>query len=173
MKTLLRILSVVCVITFLSGVIWTAAAFAQSNQPSSASGFGERRDNGLGLRETLAFNAVQHSDGTVTGEAEYHLVRDDVWFPQNFRANVEINCLRLDPDGKTATMSGVVKNSSEANAEGATALFRVRDGGEGNRNESDGVTPLFLLAPFLNRNCNITTGIQPAPITAGNVQVRP
>jgi hypothetical protein len=170
MKTLLRILLVVCAATFLTGIIHTAVAFAQKDEPS-ASGFGERRDNGAGLRETLAFNAVQHTDGTVTGEAEYRFVRDDPVFGENFRANVEIRCLRIDPDGRTATMIGVVKNASDANADGATSFFRVRDNGEGNRNEADGFRVIIGTRP--NIDCNVLTGLQPLPITAGNIQVRP
>jgi hypothetical protein len=172
MKILSRTLLVVCMATFVTGAIWTAVAFAHANQ-LSATGFGELRDDGLNLRQTLAFSAIQHPDGTVTGQAEYHIVRDDPNFGENTRFHVEVNCLNINPDGKTATISGVVKNASDPQANGATAIFRVRDNGEGNGNEADGVTPVFLLAPSLNRNCFVVTGIQPTPITAGNVQVRP
>lgn len=145
---------------------------AQSSGPSAMGG-SIIRDDFVEGRTTLSFTAVTQANNTVIGQAEYHFVRIDPFFPQEVRLHVEINCLNIGPDGKTATLSGVVKNSNSEQAVGATAIFRVRDNGEGGNAQPDGVTPVFLLAPDLNRNCNILTGIQPTPITGGNVQVKP
>ena len=147
-------------------------AHAQNSGPSAMGG-SIIRDDLVEGRTTLSFTAVTLPDGTVTGQAEYHFVLDNPFFPEDTRLHIEINCLNIGPDGKTATLSGVVKNASTQEAVGATAIFRVRDNGEGGNAQPDGITPVFLSVPELNRNCNVLTGIQPAPITGGNVQVKP
>jgi hypothetical protein len=142
------------------------------------SAFGDVRDDFSPARMSLAFSATTQSEGAtsgpqdniVTGQAEYHNVDVN---GENTRLHVEVNCLNIGPDGITATISGVVKTASDPNAVGATAIFRVRDGGEGNNNDADGITQVFTIAPDLNRNCFTITGIQPMPIRAGNVQVKP
>ncbi len=177
MKTLLRTFLLVCALAFVAGAMKTAVAFAYTNLPS-ATGFGDVRDDYTPARISLAFSAITKSEGPtsapqdniVTGQAEYHNVDVN---GENTRLHIEVNCLNIGPDATTATISGVVITASDPNAVGATAIFRVRDGGEGNNNEADGITQVFTIAPDLNRDCFTNTGIQPVPIRAGNVQVRP
>lgn len=159
----------VCAAVFAIGIIQTAVAFTQSNK-SSATGFGEVRSSFPDSRYSVAFSAIRHPDNTVTGQAEYH--SEDGNTGEKVRLHLEVNCLKIE--GNMALISGIIKNANDPNANGATGFFRVLDGGEGNNNLEDGITPVFPVATDLERNCeNINTGITPLPITAGNIQVRP
>ena len=130
---------------------------------AAANGQGFLNEPG-GLR-TFSFNAVTKKDGSVTGQANLHSRRSD------FTAKLDVNCLNIV--GNTATVSGVVKNSSNPDAIGLVALFRVTDNGEGQGNTSDQISGLYFDAADSGTNCYYPDFLLQVPIEGGNIQVKP
>lgn len=133
------------------------------NRPS-ANGQGFINET-LGLR-TFSFSVQTKPDGTVTGQATLHKRATTLFF-----AKVDVNCLNVV--GNTATASGVVTNSSNSDAIGLVALFRVTDNGEGQGNTSDQISGLYFDAPDSGTDCHYPDFLPQVPIEGGNIQVKP
>ena len=73
--------------------------------------------------------------------------------------------------GNTATISGIVTQSSDPTLEGFESVFQVVDNGEGN-----GVPDLMSLANFhevgVGNDCSLPGEFDLVPLTSGNIQVR-
>lgn len=119
----------------------------------------------LGKR-TFSFSVLTKPDGSVTGQATLHKRATTLFF-----AKVDVNCLNVV--GNTATVSGVVTNSSNPAAIGLVALFRVTDNGEGQGNSSDQISGLYFDAPDSGTDCRIPDFIPQVTIEGGNIQVKP
>jgi hypothetical protein len=78
------------------------------------------------VNQPLAFNARKYSDGSVSGEFEYHQIAGGT-----FKFNVEVTCMNVY-DGNRAKLGGVVRQSSDPTLPpGTFAWFQVFDNGEG------------------------------------------
>jgi hypothetical protein len=135
---------------------------------------------GDGQTRTFSFTAVQHADGTVTGEGEVN----NPSFP--IRIHFEIDCLKFDGD-KRVIASGPITQSSDPDtiAVGRIGVFAVEDNGEGVNAPPDRITTIPDYDP--PKSCNEfsfvaddlrddTTGliVRPLrPIEAGQIQVQP
>jgi hypothetical protein len=148
----------------------TRSAIAAGGNPS-ASGQGILTSDGE-LR-TFSFTAVQHKDGTVTGQAEVNNRA------LNLRVHIEIVCLNII--GNRAYVGGFVTQSSlpSFTVPGDTAVFAVEDNGEGANAASDRIT-LTGFAVFDTLDCHDPVVIDVLdnfagfnPIKAGNIQVKP
>ncbi len=120
---------------------------------------------------TFSFNAKQHKDGSVTGQAQLHARRAS----GDIVIHAELDCLRVI--GNTATMSGVVKHSRGpdgiAPPEGRPVTFSVMDNGEGADDPPDLISNFFLTPPSPFQGCNGATPPTMNVVENGNVQVRP
>lgn len=141
----------------LPGLAFKASPVKAAGNPS-ASGHGTVVD-GDTVR-FISFNAVQHDDLTVTGQAELQN------FNQEIRIHLELDCLRLN--GNVANMSGIVTESNIPDLIGLRGVFRVEDNGEGGEASPDRLSRLFLGGP----DCSTTVPLGLAPIIRGNIQVR-
>ena len=114
-----------------------------------------------GELRTFSFNAVQRSDGSVTGQAQLQARLADN------TTHVEIDCLNVV--GNVAIVSGTLPS-------GVTGAFAVEDNGEGGNAAPDRIT-LLNTGPFFTPGiCMFLTPAVVAPfllpIEHGNVQVR-
>jgi len=139
----------------------SSAAFAQATAQHSATGSG-RIQFGPN-RESISFSAIQHQDGSVTGNAEVQDVSAGVTL------HIDVDCLNVV--GNVATISGIVTRSSEPTLEGFEGIFQVVDGGEGK-----GSVDLMSLANFfevgVGPDCHAPGEFDLAPTESGNIQVR-
>jgi hypothetical protein len=79
------------------------------------------------VNRTLAFNAREYADGSVSGHFEYHQVVEG----EAFKFNVAVTCLNVY-DGNRAKIGGVIKVSNDLTQPAGTfAWFQVFDNGEG------------------------------------------
>lgn len=152
-------LATVALLLILPGFAFSPHPVKADGNPS-ASGHGTVVD-GDSVR-FFSFNAVQHDDGTVTGQAEVHNLNTDVRF------HVELDCLKID--GNTATISGIVTESDPPVFVGLRGTFRVEDNGEGDDAPPDRLSRLNLQLADCNASFSFP-GL--APIFRGNIQVRP
>jgi hypothetical protein len=134
---------------------------------------------GDGQTRTFSFDAVQHVDGTVTGQVEVN----NPSFP--IRVHSAIDCLKFD-GGNRVIASGPVTQSSDPGtiAIGRIAVFAVEDNGEGANAAPDRITTIPDYDP--PKSCNDfsvsasglrddTSGVLVRPwraIEAGQIQVR-
>jgi len=135
---------------------------------------------GDGLTRTFSFTAVQHRDGTVTGQGAVN----NPSFP--IRLHFAIDCLKFE-DGNRVIASGPVTRSSDPGTIGIgrISVFAVEDNGEGADAAPDRITTIPDYDP--PRSCNEfsvsgdglrddTAGAIVRPwrvIEAGQIQVRP
>jgi len=137
------------------------AAFAQGTVLHSAQGSGHIHF--ATNQEFISFSAVQHAGGTVTGTANVHDISAGV------TARIDVNCLNVL--GNTATISGIVTQSSDPTLVGFEGIFQVVDGGEGR-----GTVDLMSLANFFavgtGTDCSVPGEFDLVPVEQGNVQVR-
>jgi hypothetical protein len=85
------------------------------------------------VNQPLAFNARKYSDGSVSGEFEYHQIAGGT-----FKFNVEVTCMNVY-DGNRAKIGGVIKQSSDPTLPpGTFAWFQVFDDGEGRTHRPTG-----------------------------------
>lgn len=133
---------------------------------------------GDGQTRTFSFTAVQHADGTVTGQGQVN----NPSFP--IRLHFELDCLKFDGDNRIIA-SGPVTQSSDPDtvAVGRIAVFAVEDNGEGVNAPPDRITTIPDYDP--PKSCNDfsfaggglrddTTGVivRPLrPIEAGQIKV--
>jgi hypothetical protein len=174
-KTTFRLWSaLLCAITAL-GLL--AAAAAGGGNPR-ASGHANLTV-GDGQKRTFSFTAVQHPDGTVTGQGQVN----NPSFP--IRVHFAIDCLKFD--GNRAIASGPVTRSSDPGtiAVGRISVFAVEDNGEGANAARDRITTIPDYDP--PKSCNDfsvsvsglrddTAGVLVRTwraIEAGQIQVRP
>jgi hypothetical protein len=155
-----------------------ASAAAASGNPS-ASGHANITV-GDGQTRTFSFTAVQHMDGTVTGQGTVN----NPSFP--IRVHFEIDCLKFDGDNRVIA-SGPVTQSSDPDtvAVGRIAVFAVEDNGEGVNASPDRITTIPDYDPpkscndfsFDNGGLRDDTSGQIVrrliPIEAGQIQVQP
>jgi hypothetical protein len=124
----------------------------------SASGYIDLPEDTVHFDE-YSFAAIQHQDGTVTGQAEILLQ------PENERIHVAIDCMTIV--GNTANISGIITHPGGVFTEGSRVMFTVKDNGEGANSPPDEGSSI------------ITEGTCPPPQFAtgpserGNVQVQP
>lgn len=102
---------------------------AQAAKPQSASGAASLDGNA----RHMSFNAKQHADGTVTGQAQLvnrNFTGADGTSP--YRAHFEISCMKVV--GNIAILGGFVTSTNDPNLVDA-AFFTVQDNGEPGRND--------------------------------------
>ena len=144
----------------------------------SAAGAGHQDDvdaaTGEVFNRTFSFSAVQHADGTASGNAQIASRKFDLVF------HMRIDCLHVLADGKTARISGVVTRTSHPDPElpvGEVHRFTVQDNGE----PGAGVDKFSGVPPNpLARDCDDADFDQPEPgrvaptrtVNRGNIQVR-
>lgn len=125
-----------------------------------------------GELRTFSFNAVERSDGSVTGQAQ--LVNRQGG--DAAQVHVEIDCLNVF--GSLAIASGAITQAFNPDAIGVPAVFAVEDNGEGANAPVDRITPLltFPLVPPGTPLCILAGAGEAAPllmpIEDGNIQVR-
>lgn len=148
------------------GVAWFATSVgADDGVVQSATGSGQFLLDDGSLR-TFAFTAVEHSDGSVTGEAE--VKNRDL----GTRRHLAIDCLSIR-NGTLAIASGVVTEADDPSLIGHPAIFAAQDNGQGAAANADQVSQaVYTDQPF---NCD-TAPTRLAlsvlvPIDDGNVQV--
>jgi hypothetical protein len=153
--------------------IMGAPSLALAGQPDSATGAGFFADSS----RVFAFSSVRHLDGSVTGQGV--LIRPgEVYF------HFAINCLAIAPDGKTATLEGVITanhwDGSDADYSGNSCWFRVMDNGEGKKASGPDQMTFFYFNEFavctedcVPATCTDDPGpVSLYPINSGNIQVR-
>jgi hypothetical protein len=120
----------------------TATSKAKSSKPAKVNAhgtYGGGKDN-PGEQLTITLNAVANANGT-TGFFDYNARST------GFEARVDVNCLYVADDGKTATISGNVSDLDLGDSvfpavEGQLVRMTFEDGGEGKN--ADDFTSLFF-----------------------------
>ncbi len=126
--------------------------------------------------EQYSFNARVQKNGDVHGRFE---IRDDFAGGDKFHTRGDVLCLVVEPDGKTARMSGIVTASDFDGFEGTYAVWTVVDNGEGKNSPPDQATDIRFGLGEATATTHCETGIDPAAFgtfqdnNRGNVQVRP
>lgn len=144
------------------------APAVSAGQPPRATGGGTVVEGGE--RSTVAFNAVQHRDGTVTGHLVYHYRAGDA------SVRLDVDCLdvastRAVLGGRVAEVRGDVPSFI---TEGLEAVFQVEDNGEGAGAPPDRVSDLLFLVFDRTGDCHtLAPETPPRRPLQGNVDVRP
>jgi hypothetical protein len=100
-----------------------------------------------GQTRTFSFTAVQHVDGTVTGQGQVN----NPSFP--IRIHFGIDCLKFDEDNRIIASGPIIRSSDPATiAVGRIAVFAVEDNGEGVNAPPDRITTIPDYAP--PKSCN-------------------
>jgi len=133
----------------------------------------------VGELRTFSFTAVQHADGTVTGEGEVFNRGLGVF------AHWKIDCLKFE-GGNRAIATGTITQSSDPTLVGRIFVFGVEDNGEGDNAPTDKITTMPDYAPpkscneftFVGNTLrdvnNLSVVVRPLnPILKGNIQVQP
>jgi hypothetical protein len=165
-----------CALTALGALLASAAAGGGNPTASGHANLSV----GDGQTRTFSFAAVQHLDGTVTGQGEVN----NPSFP--IRVHFAIDCLKFG-GGNRVIASGPVTQSSDPSTIGIgrISVFAVEDNGEGANAAPDRITTIPDYAP--PKSCNDfsvsdsglrddTSGVVVRPwreIEAGQIQVRP
>ncbi len=142
----------------------------------SASGHVEIDDLGSAFSiEKYSFNA-RIVKGAAQGQFQ---IKDVITAGGKITVHGEVTCLVVEPDGKTARMTGVVTSSSIETMVGTNTIWTVRDNGEGKKAPRDEATDLRYGVTQASADAHCATGIDPAAFGTfqesdrGNVQVRP
>ena len=141
---------------------------AAAGQPLRAAGGGIVVEGGE--RSTVAFNAVRHRDGTVTGHLVYH------YRTSNASVRLDVDC--LDVAGTRAVLGGRVAevrgDVPSFITEGLEAVFQVEDNGEGAGAPPDRISNLLFLVFDRTGDCHtLAPETPPRRPLRGNVDVRP
>jgi hypothetical protein len=136
-----------------------ATASASTTEPSAT---GSGHFTLAGELRTFTFNAVTHTDATVTGEAQLDARAT------RFSEHLRIDCLQVI--GNTAYMSGTITRSSMEDFVGGTGVFSVQDNGEGTDNK-DQISLLHSLTEPAPGQCEREHLLPDHQIEEGNVQV--
>jgi hypothetical protein len=119
--------------------ILAASSAAAGNGTQSATGSGQYEftsNTGLTALRTFAFEAMESSDGSVSGEAQI----DNRALGQ--RLHIRMDCLNVI--GNIAVMSGTLTEAAgEGISVGDAAIFAAQDNGEGAGAPADRVTKSF------------------------------
>lgn len=124
-----------------------------------------------GSLRTFSFTAVTHRDGTVKGNAQANNRATGV------KIHLDVNCLRLLPNGRTAILSGIVERSTDPTLVGRIAIFSAEDNGESAGSPPDRLSLLFGFTTTID--CNHPVETDPTFETdlmttrEGNIQVKP
>lgn len=124
-----------------------------------------------GEKRAIAFSALEHADGTVTGESQHE---SRVF---GFRSHVSIDCLAF-VDDRTVIFSGVITKDSEPEFVGRLALYGARDNGDGPGALPDEITGQFPdidceTVLFLIESGLVDPDVALVPIEEGSIDVRP
>ena len=114
----------------------------------------------------LSFNAVTHSDGSVTGHITLHnRLTNGVVF-------VDVDCISIS--GNVATISGVIPSANFEPYIGQTGYLRIVDNGQGANAAPDRTSRLLVLPTDLNVPCtHPLPGFPLFDVANGNLQVNP
>jgi hypothetical protein len=159
----MRRFALVVVAGAVAALVGGGSAFSAAPGPS-VTGSGHIHDTRFdpALYRSFSFNAVTKPDGTVSG----HVQLDNRAFNgTGIILSVDVDCLEVA--GDTAWFSGIA-SSDDPTYDGQTALFAVKDDGEGRNASPDEIT----VSNFNGLNCHQS---HPAPdfaVENGNVQVR-
>lgn len=173
----LRVSSALFCAVLALGALPTTVALGAGNPKASGHA---NLSVGDGQKRTFSFTAVQHADGTVTGQATVN----NPSFP--IRVHSRVDCLKFD-GGNRVIASGPVTQSSDPDTVGIgrISVFAVEDNGEGRKASADRITTIpDYAAP---KSCNDfrvdDRGLVDAtsevlvrpwrPIEAGQIQVQP
>ena len=136
---------------------------------------------GKPIKRQFSFNAVEHQDGRVTGQAVIHNPAFD------FRGHLEVSCLRVTPvdtnndgqvDAYRADIGGTVRNTNDPALDGQNGFFTVFDFNEPGKRR-DTISPVFFSPPDQppTTACELILGDPTAPsnlvqipIETGNIQ---
>ncbi len=125
------------------------------------------------IHEKYSFNAIMHNDGTVSGEWQ---VRDPNYQGTNIVAHGNVTKFRIDSDGKTAYLGGVVERNNWGLPTGSEACWTVIDNGEGRNAPPDMATDLAFGLPLGSIEAHLLNGdganTVPLTLIRGNVQVK-
>ncbi len=172
--------SIVNKLSLAAGITLCAASALALGNPT-ATGHGNTT-TALGELRTFSFTAVQHQDGSVTGEAQ--LVNRE----QGRRLHLRLNGMVITPDVfpdllpvvNIAVISGTIDSDNTGVYTGWTGLFAVGDAGEGVNVSAalggDWITLVQLYEPSLGYDAQTFAWYEFwswGPIEAGNIQVAP
>jgi hypothetical protein len=146
----------------LLGVMALPSAWANGNP--SASGHANLTIAG-GL-QTYSFTAVQHKDGSVSGQLTLNSRAQDAIIQG------KVTCLVITDNetGDEAKIGGIITHATPSDLEGEPFEFHVVDNGEG-ANDPDLVSDVFLLDQPAVCDWNLEDLM--LPIEAGNINVNP
>ena len=153
--------SVLLAVLLALGLAGALPASAAGNPRATGGGTTEEG----GEQSTFVFNAVQHKDGTVTGQLVYHLRTADLTI------HLDVDCLAIV--GNRATTGGETRKVAGNTAAypyvvvGAPAVFQVEDNGEGGDAPPDRISDLTYVQP----GCQ--DGPPPDLPIAGNIHLAP
>ena len=127
-----------------------------------------------GARRTFTFNAIRHSDGTVSGEAQLFNRRT------GFLAHAELICMTVI--GNRAWIGGIIKHSGGGFCDDTNMYFNVQDNGEGPERQTDLLSAAEVCdvsgeeaVALVEAYCDSAGATDPAlpvrPIEDGNIQV--
>lgn len=169
--------------SMIAAIVAPSAPGAENPVVSWATGAGHQDDvdtaTGEVFNRTFSFSAVQYADGTASGNAQIASRK----FQQDGKElviHMDIDCLLVLDDGKTARLSGVITRTSFPFAEapvGEVHRFTVQDNGE----PGAGVDKFSGVPPNpLARDCDDADFGEPAParvaptrtVNRGNIEVR-
>jgi hypothetical protein len=163
-----RILTLALLVLLVMGAICTSMTDTSAvtfDSGPSASGHGAILLESGEMRQ-FSFNAVQHRDGTISGNAVIHNPGFD------FRSHINITCLIVD--GNRASLGGTVKSTNDPALDGDRAFFTVFDNGEPGK-DNDTISLVFFDEQVGPEACQFIgpSDFPQIPIDAGNVQVMP
>ena len=120
-----------------------------------------------GELRTFSFTAVQHSDGSVTGESELKSRASGTVI------HARVDCLTVV--GNHAYVGGVVTKATNPAFVGKPCVFAVVDNGEGANAAPDEISLFFTFVNPPSEDCTGATAhtASTRPIEAGNIQVQP
>lgn len=150
--------------TAAAGGVFLINGGATAAQPASATGGGQTMVGSQGAGDTIAFTARNGADGAATGQVQYVDRNGGTGQDQTVQHGV-IDCFVVDPDGKTARMSGTW---TSGDLSGDPFALYVQDNGEGDGSDIVAVTDVD------STSCAKTPdNPNDFALARGNAQVRP
>jgi hypothetical protein len=162
----------------IGGALLGSTLLAQADAPKKVTGSHSFiREAGI---ESLSFQAVQHADGTVTGEA-HSVLRDGNTII--YQAHLRFDCMYF-LDDHTVLLTGVDVWDSDPEYVGTTAGIIVRDNGQGHNSPPDAITTVYFgLDLGFELSCEVVLSLIEDglydfeadlwPAETGNIQVEP
>ena len=164
--------------TLISGALLGTTLLAQAGAPKMATGSHSFiRESGV---ESLAFQAVEHADGTVTGQA-HNALRDGNTLV--FHSHLRFDCMHF-LDDHTVLLTGVDVWDSDLAFVGDTVAVIVRDNGEGRNAPPDTRTTVYYSTDAgIELSCDVVVSLIEEGLydfeadlsvsETGNIQVKP